>query len=289
MEQRSKEWFELRKNKIGASDAPVIMGVGFKTPYQLWLEKWDLSENSYSSDAMKHGLETEPKALELFNKVTGHEMKPEVLISDERNWQMASLDGFCKETSQFVEIKCPYSNANDHEYALSGHVPDKYIPQLAHQFLVTKADKGWYFSFFKDSHAVISLDREMFEDSYMQELIQKEKEFWVCVENFIPPKMNGKDYVFREDEEFITAAYEWKLAKKKLDFYEHIENNCREKLKELCNNKNVRGAGVKITKIISKGSVQYDKIPLIETVNLEDYRKSNRESWRITEDAECAI
>jgi predicted phage-related endonuclease len=43
MQQQTPEWLEFRKNKIGASDAPIIMETSpWKTPYQLWLEKLSL-------------------------------------------------------------------------------------------------------------------------------------------------------------------------------------------------------------------------------------------------------
>lgn len=38
--QNTQEWEKFRLQKIGASDAPIIMGVSpWKTPFQLWLEK----------------------------------------------------------------------------------------------------------------------------------------------------------------------------------------------------------------------------------------------------------
>ena len=38
--QQSEEWLEFRRSRIGASDAPIIMGVSpWKTHYKLWVEK----------------------------------------------------------------------------------------------------------------------------------------------------------------------------------------------------------------------------------------------------------
>ena len=38
--QGTSEWLENRKNHIGASDAPVVMGVSpWDTPYKLWENK----------------------------------------------------------------------------------------------------------------------------------------------------------------------------------------------------------------------------------------------------------
>ena len=115
--QQSNEWLELRKNKIGASDAPVIMHVSpWKTPYQLWEEKLGLKE-SFSSSAMKRGLEMEESARKAFEKETGLVVFPQVLFHKEHEWMMASLDGIDIEGKNIVEIKCP--GKVDHEIALS--------------------------------------------------------------------------------------------------------------------------------------------------------------------------
>ncbi len=38
-EQRSEEWLKLRREGLGASDIPAVLGISpYKTPYQLWAE-----------------------------------------------------------------------------------------------------------------------------------------------------------------------------------------------------------------------------------------------------------
>ncbi len=45
--QNTPEWHAFRRKRIGASDAPVIMGISpWKTPYQLWIEKTSGIESS---------------------------------------------------------------------------------------------------------------------------------------------------------------------------------------------------------------------------------------------------
>ena len=91
--QQTPEWLELRRKKIGASDAPCIMGVSpWKTPYELWLEKLTGKEQSQTW-AMKEGIRKEEEARTEFEKQTGIIVFPKVLISDKYDWMMASLDG----------------------------------------------------------------------------------------------------------------------------------------------------------------------------------------------------
>jgi len=46
LRQNTPEWLEVRKTKLGASDAPAILGISpYKTAYQLFLEKMGLVQD----------------------------------------------------------------------------------------------------------------------------------------------------------------------------------------------------------------------------------------------------
>ena len=158
--QNSPEWLEFRRDKIGASDAPVIMGVSpFKTPYQLYLDKVENMHQPQNS-AMKRGHDLEAEARQAFeamyetlymDKIT---VVPYVVQSDIYEWMIASLDGLDMGKGVMVEIKCP--GQKDHDLAMSGKIPEHYIPQLQHQLFVTGLNKMFYFSYRKgDSHPVL--------------------------------------------------------------------------------------------------------------------------------------
>ena len=209
--QQSNEWLELRKNKIGASDAPVIMHVSpWKTPYQLWEEKLGLKE-SFSSYAMKRGLEMEERAREAFEKETGLVVFPQVLFHKEHEWMMASLDGIDIEGKNIVEIKCP--GKVDHEIALSGNIPEKYFPQLQHQMAICELDKAYYFSYSDNSSKVIVVNRD---ESYIKNMICKEVEFYDCVQNLTAPRMIERDFIQKEDDIWIETAAKWKQIKNQM-------------------------------------------------------------------------
>lgn len=190
MKQNTPEWLEMRKNKIGASDAPVIMEVSpWKTPYQLWEEKLGVRKSPLLTKAMRHGVEMEPIARAEFEKMTGIPVFPEVRFHPEREWMMASLDGVDIEGKYAVEIKCPKSSA-DHEMAMNGIVPEKYIPQLQHQMEVCGLEMIFYFSFYGSSAKIIEVGRD---DTYLCFLVKKESEFWRCIQDFEPPETDHRN------------------------------------------------------------------------------------------------
>lgn len=279
MEQGTKEWLEHRKTKVTSSDASALMGVGYSTPYKEWLKKFDLSPDQYSTPAMIHGNEMEPIALNLFNTKMGLNLVKDIVECD---WRMSSLDGYDREKNIFVEIKCPFSKEENHNMAKEGIIPKENYPQMAHHFLETKADEGYFFSYFRGDEALIYLTKKDFENSYMDKLDNSEREFFTCIDTFTPPKLTDKDYVMREDFEFKELVEAWKHHKAQIEYHENREKNFREKIKILCDNKNTMGYGIKLTKVIRKGSVDYDLIPELQNINLDQYRKPSITTWRIT-------
>lgn len=186
LEQRSLAWHDLRRNSIGASDAPTIMGYNSRcTPYQLWRRKLSLDPCEPTNERMQRGIDLEEPARHLFMSVHGMFVAPEVFIHDQYEWMIASLDGITLDNKIVVEIKCP--GKTDHSSALKGRVPKKYIPQLQHQLEVTKAEKVLYFSYNPEmeiKHATI----EVYPDqAFIEQMLEKEKVFWRCLENLERP------------------------------------------------------------------------------------------------------
>ena len=60
--QSGKEWLDWRKNGIGASDVPVLMGSNkWKTILDLWNDKCGFSSECYINRAMQHGIDNEER------------------------------------------------------------------------------------------------------------------------------------------------------------------------------------------------------------------------------------
>ena len=276
LEQNSPEWLEFRRTKIGASDAPIILGVSpFKTSYQLYLDKVEGVKQTQNS-AMKRGQEMEPEARAAFEKM--YEMlyldtvniAPLVVQSEQYDWMIASLDGIDLGKGVAVEIKCPGSK--DHQIAVDGKIPDHYIPQLQHQLFVTGLDKIFYFSYRNnDTHPVL-LEYKA-EKASLDKLIKEELKFLNCILTNTPPELKESDYEERFDLEFLQVAMQFAKVKEEIDQKSLEEQKLKDKLIELSNNRNCRGGKVKVSQCSRKGAIDYSKIEQLSNIDLESYRK----------------
>jgi putative phage-type endonuclease len=279
MQQQTPEWIEMRKGKIGSSDAPVIMGVSpWTTPYQKWEEKLGLTAKQKQTIYMERGIELEEQARQVFEKETGLIMSPQVIQHPTIDYMIASLDGIDVSQKNIVEIKCP--GFKDHESALDGHVPDKYYPQLQHQMTVCGLDKAYYFSYDGQSGKILEVYRNA---DYEDLMLLKEAEFWNYMQNFIPPPLTDRDYVEKNDEFWESISKEWIKCHRELQTMKIKEEELRKRLIFMCGKSNAKGGGVKLSKVVRKGPIDYESIPELIGVDLEKHRKEKVESFRLTE------
>lgn len=275
--QNTPEWLEFRRRKIGASDAPIILGVSpWKTPYQLWLEKTS-GVASTATARQKRGLELEELARQTFEKKTGMIMFPKVVLHPTFDWMMASLDGIDMDGQSIVEIKCP--GQVDHDTAKAGKIPEKYIPQLQHQLAVTGLNWAYYFSFDGMDGVIVEVQRD---SDYIERMIGLEKTFWECVESCTPPPLKDRDFTHRQDAAWMEASRKWLDAQKQLEVLENEEKSLRESLIRMADNQSCHGGGIKLTRSMRKGNVQYAQVPELQGIDLDKYRKSPADYWRLS-------
>jgi putative phage-type endonuclease len=176
-EQSTEEWLSWRRQGLGASDAPVIMGMSpwQKAPDLLRL-KTGQTEERPANDAMQRGKRLEPMARLAYVQHTGVEVEPVCVQSCEHPWMRASLDGLSADGRHVVEIKCP--GEKDHRLAASGSVPEKYFPQLQHILAVTGLAEIYYWSFRFDHTVLLKVDRD---EAFIANLLEKEVAFWTRV------------------------------------------------------------------------------------------------------------
>ena len=177
LEQGTAAWLAWRRGGIGASDAPVIMGV---SPWMdldtLWLDKTGRRADGTSTPAMRRGQQLEPVARARYTAVTGVRVAPVCLEHPAHDWMRGSLDGLSDDGGVVLEIKCP--GARDHAVARAGAVPAKYVPQLQHLLAVARAPLCHYWSF-RDGEGVLI---EVAPDpGYIAGLIERERRFWGLV------------------------------------------------------------------------------------------------------------
>lgn len=181
VEPHTDEWHILRKTRLGASDAPIIMGVSkWKTPYQLMLEKIGVMEVDSPTAIQQRGLDLEDKARDWFFKQTNILMKPQVVFCQTYDFMFASLDGMDETKTKILEIKC--SGKVDHNTAKKGKVPKHYYPQLQHQLSVTRLPTTYYLSFDGQEGILLEVERD---EKYIKQLIETEWDFYKSMLTFV--------------------------------------------------------------------------------------------------------
>ncbi|CAB4133810.1 COG5377 Phage-related protein, predicted endonuclease [uncultured Caudovirales phage] len=274
LEQGSPEWLDFRRDKVTATDANYIMGAShWKTKIQLYKEKKDPNYKSETNERMQRGIDLEPIARALFCAKTGHKMVPKVVVKD---WAMASLDGI-NDWNEILEIKCP--GDKDHQIALNGKVPDHYYPQLQHQMWVCDSEKAFYFSFDGFDGVIVEVKRD---EAYIEKMILEEFKFYMCLRENTPPEPEESDYIQRDDDLWGQCVSQWHTVHAAIKELEKEEEELKNQLIFLSGESNSRGAGISLCKVVRKGAIDYAKVPILKTIDLEPYRKPSITSWRIT-------
>lgn len=277
MEQGTTSWHEWRSRGLGASEAPIVMGVSpWTTRLQLWEIKTGKRKPQQSNWATERGNQMEPKARASYELYHNIDMPPTLAEHKDYPFIRASLDGYNQEQSIFLEIKCP--GKADHQKALQGQVPEKYFPQLMQQFIVTGAKEGHYWSFDGENGALVVVKPD---EEYCQKLLSELISFWNLVQTDTPPEASDKDYELISDESLEKYCDQWKVLKSESDRINKELSELEEKIESglqiprgICN-------GLKFTKSFRKGNIDYGKIPELRGVDLEQYRKGSTEMFRI--------
>ena len=103
----SPEWVDWRRNGLGASDLPTIVGCNpYQGEYQLWAQKRGLTPAFEGNAATRWGHRMETLGIEVYQETTGLEVIRGETFADDR-WPnlWATLDGRVAGTRRGVEIK----------------------------------------------------------------------------------------------------------------------------------------------------------------------------------------
>lgn len=277
-----KDWHEWRRQGIGASDAPAIMGVSpWTTPYQLWEIKTGLNKKTDEGNwATRHGNRMEPQARADYELRHNLDMPARLVEHAKIPWLRASLDGYSADGETVLEIKCP--GAEDHAKAEAGIVPEKYIPQVQHQLMVTGAKRVHYYSFLDGQGALVEVLPDI---EFCKKLFALEKAFWDLVVKREPPELIARDYKKIRSIEASKLAEEWKVAKevhdKSVDILERAKAAFLDAV-EIEKNRRVVCGTVRVAMVPRKGNVDYKKVPELKGVDLEKYRAATSVSARMT-------
>jgi len=279
-EQNTPEWLEWRKDKIGASDLPIIMEVSpYSTPLQLWKRKLGFLGEQQQHAGMRWGHENESAVRERMQIRYGVRIEPETCVSKDLEWAIASLDGIDEE-GVIYEIKS--CNADDHEIARSGNIPEKYIPQVEWQLFCKGAKLCRYVSSHKDEDIVVEWRSDPL---YLTRMIDKATEFKRCLDEYEEPALSDRDHMHMDDPEFGEAAIGWMNAKQNLEEAKKQEAYWKQQLIDLTDDSNCEGFGVRLTRVNQRGNIDWDKVCEVHQINksdLEEFRKPQIGFWKVS-------
>ena len=168
-EQRTEDWYNIRKGKITASNADTIIanGKGLETYiYNLMAEYYSSAEKeNYINADMQRGIDLEPEARLEFEFYTDLDVQ-EIGFIEYNEFIGVSPDGLIGDDG-LIEIKCP----NDSVYfklLLSDNIKPEYIAQMQMQLYVTDRQYCYFVSYnpnFEKSLYIkkITRDEEMIE------------------------------------------------------------------------------------------------------------------------------
>lgn len=199
IEQRTPEWLAWKKGRIGASDAPVLLKVSpFKTELQLYEEKVK-EKKVVVNDSMRAGTHYEEAARLAACEKLGVNYTPACFDHPYRDYMCASLDGW-DEHNGVLELKM--ANAQDHEMAKAGIIPEKYVPQVQAQLATAVHMFAAYGSYVVRDGKIFDITFVMLrKDPTMVEQIEgSAEEFWDRIISFNEPEPSERDFIRLEDK-----------------------------------------------------------------------------------------
>jgi len=276
LNESKENWHQWRGKGLGSSDMPVIMGVSpWKNIDQLYLEKTDQGGGKFEGNwATRRGQELEPIAREMYEKKMGSLYPATNMEHLQYPWARASFDGLNHIDRRVLEIKCP--GKDSHQKAMIGEIPAVYYPQVQWLLFVSGYEELDYVSWDGKSED-FALVRVKPDPTYQQIMFDKALAFWTRIQEGKPlvvtPPVERLDLTALLNQRFELKAQIDSLTMA----YEMVNNQIRELAPTDC----VCG-DYKIKWSEAKGLVDYSKIPVLNGLDLEIYRKPPSKRMLIT-------
>ncbi len=289
IEQRSSEWFKQRKGKLTGSNIGTALGVNpYKKPADLMrqlVREWHGAESEFKGNvATEWGTANEANAtidLEMFHLAAPVE-ETGLHVHPEHEWLAASPDGLIGDDG-VAEIKCPFGlRAEESPVFKPLFDQPHYFAQVQIEMACT--GRTWC-AFYQWAPKGDDYNEQAFSQAWFDEALPKLKAFYdaYLVEREMPNAQRYLDPKHAEvSNEFIVDLVEqYKEAKEQVKKYDQIAKDLLAEIIERCGETESEINGSKLSKVERKGSVDYSKIPELESVDLEQYRKKSSSYWSL--------
>lgn len=282
--QRSKAWFEKRKGRVTGSNVGAILGLNrYKTADDVLREMvraWNGAEREFKGNqATEWGTFNEDGAIAEYQMETGNKVEEcGFFVHPEHEWLGASPDGLIVDDGVF-EVKAPYSKRDNADFKPLEE-QEHYAAQVQIEMFCT--GRTWA-HFYQWSPIGTKLERVEIDPLFLEWAIPELRRFYdrflseIDNPEHLEPKRKQINSAMAEklvqEYEELTEAAERANARKK-EILETLILLAKERDAEIC--------GKKLTKVERKGAVNYSKIPELEGVDIERYRKAGTSYWRLS-------
>ena len=197
-EKLKDEWLAWRRQGVGGSDAPIIMGLNpYRGQLSLYVDKMDRAlDPTDPTEAAEWGIKLEPLVAAEFQRRTGlsvQEPNPKTWVHPSFPFMLGTPDRFVHRDLGgppigILEIKtCSLRK----EWDWDPDPPKTAWCQLQHYLAVTGLPMGWL-------AVLIGGQRFLYhevqrDEAFIAELIAREQAFWWHVANDVPPDPDGRD------------------------------------------------------------------------------------------------
>jgi putative phage-type endonuclease len=206
-EQRSEEWLKLRKEGLGASDIPAVLGISpYKTPYQLWAEKRGDVQPPKLGAAANRGVLLEDSVAKWYEQEKNVKVRVSngVVRMRKYPWAMASLDRTIVGTDGLLEIK----TSSSPRWSLYP-VPPEVVAQVQWQMMITGAP--WVDVAALLGGLTFRVERVEASNQYQLEMFRKAQDFMERVKSGRAPAVAGSDSDYFA-QLHPQQSEEWELA-----------------------------------------------------------------------------
>ena len=177
LQQNTPEWLKWRVQHVTATDAPKILNKDrWCGIHDHWMKKMGFIEPEPANEAMTRGSELEPIARGLLCEQLQIDFEPMVIESSDYPWMGASLDGISLSHSYICEIKC--MKISKHLNVTENSIDPCHYAQMQHQLACTNAKLVYYASYHPDAEVKLIVVPIYPFKEYIENLIEKEKEFF---------------------------------------------------------------------------------------------------------------
>ncbi len=247
-----EQWLALRRESIGASDAPVIAGLSrYKSRFGLWLEKTGQSEPELAGEQAWFGTRLEDVICARLNdwddsagfEFCGIQRRQVMVVDDDYPWLTSTLDAIEDSDPERVwEFKAAgIGTAKGFENGNPATLPDSWICQAHHQMLVADV-REIHFAVFVGHRLQLYQFVVGWDDAIGEGLIQLLTEFRRHVETVTPPAefdaMDAAlllkhyrdvedDIIVTEDDRLLAMSRQYEAAKAAADFQSELADQLK--------------------------------------------------------------